>query len=117
MQVLQTVMMLNLSSIKAKLLENTEADGANVILKNATTTVPLQYLINFRRSFEMSLINCKIELKRKWTMYCVSSAAGNENDVNNNYNPNNIIFTIKYTKLYVPIVNLSAREAKSIKTS
>ena len=28
---------------KAKLLENTEADGDNVILKNATVAVPLKY--------------------------------------------------------------------------
>ena len=42
---------------KAKLLENTEADGANGILKNATNTVPLKYLSNFWRSLEMSLIN------------------------------------------------------------
>ena len=42
---------------KAKLLENTEADGANGILKNATNTVPLKYLSNFWRSLEMPLIN------------------------------------------------------------
>ena len=28
----------------------------------------------------MPLINCKIELKLKWTKYCVLSAAGNDND-------------------------------------
>ena len=32
---------------KAKLLGNTVADGANVILKNATIAVPLKYLSNF----------------------------------------------------------------------
>ena len=42
----------------------------------------------------MPLINCKVELKLKWTKYCVFSVAGNENEVNNN-NANNIIFTIK----------------------
>ena len=35
---------------KAKLLENTEADGTNVILRNATIAVPLKYLSNFWRS-------------------------------------------------------------------
>ena len=44
---------------KAKLLENTESDGANGILKNATTAVPLKYVSNFWRSLEMLLINCK----------------------------------------------------------
>ena len=50
---------------KAKLLEKTEADGKNEILKNATITVPLKYFGNFWRSLEMPLINYKIELKLK----------------------------------------------------
>ena len=50
---------------KAKLLGNKEDDGANGILKNATTTMSLKYLSNFWRSLEMSLINCKVELKLK----------------------------------------------------
>ena len=54
----------------------------------------------------MPLINCKVELKLKWTKYCVLSAAGADNT---NANPNNIIFTIKDTKLYVPVVTLSPR--------
>ena len=40
----------------------------------------------------MPLINCKVELKLKWTKYCVLSAAGADNA---NANPNNIIFSIK----------------------
>ena len=54
----------------------------------------------------MLLINCKVELKLNWTKYCVLSAAciGNANA-----NLNNIIFTIKNTKLYVPVITLSAR--------
>ena len=57
----------------------------------------------------MSSIDCKIELKLKWTKYCVLSANGNDN-VNDNDNANNIIFAIKDTKLYVPIVTWSARD-------
>ena len=71
-----------------KLLENTGADGANEILKNATIDVPLKYLGNFWGSIEMPLINCKIELKLKWTKHCVSSSAGADNV---NSNSNNII--------------------------
>ena len=56
---------------KAKLLEN-KADGPNGILKNATIAVPLKYLSNFWRSLEIPLINCKVELKLKWTKYCFS---------------------------------------------
>ena len=58
----------------------------------------------------MPLINCKVELKLKWTKYCVLSVAGNENDINNNDNANNIIFTIKDLKSYVPVLTLSARD-------
>ena len=46
---------------KAKLLGNSEADGANGILKNATITVSLKYLSNFWRLLGMTLINGKIE--------------------------------------------------------
>ena len=53
----------------------------------------------------MPLINCKVELKLKWTKYCILSVAGNENNINEN-----IIFTIKETKLYIPVVTLSARD-------
>ena len=56
---------------KAKLLGNTEPHGADKILKNTTIAVPLKYLSNFWRSFEMLLINCKVELKLKWTNHCV----------------------------------------------
>ena len=76
-------------------------------MRNAIIAVPLKYLSNFWRLLEMSLINCKVELKLKWTNYCVLSAAGTDN-VNGNDDDNNIIF-IKHTKLYVPVVTLSAR--------
>ena len=55
------------------------------------------------------MINCKVELKLKWTKYCVLSAAGNDND-NNNNNAKSIIFTIKDTKLYFSVVTLSERD-------
>ena len=44
----------------------------------------------------MSLITCKVELKLKWTKYCILSADGADN-VNGDANDNNIIFTIKDT--------------------
>ena len=57
---------------KAELLGNTEADGDNGILKNAATAVP--YVI-FGHHSNMTLINCKVDLKLKWTKFCVLSAA------------------------------------------
>ena len=96
---------------KAKLLENTETDGDNGILKNATITVSLKSLSNFWRSLKMPLINCKIKLKLKWRNYYVLSAAGAVNDDDKS---NNIIFTIKDTKLYIPVVTLSARDKQKL---
>ena len=58
----------------------------------------------------MPQINCKVELKPKWSKYCVLSAAGADNAITNS---NNIIFTIKHTKLSVPVVTLSARDNKN----
>ena len=59
----------------------------------------------------MLLINCKVELKLKWTKCCALFAAGNDNesDDDNDINANNIIFTIKNTKVSVSVVILSAR--------
>ena len=62
----------------------------------------------------MPFIDCQVELKLKWKKYCVFSADGTENDVNHNDNANNIIFTIKDTKLYVPVVTLSARDNQKL---
>ena len=97
----------------AKLLENTEADGAKEILKNATIAVSLKHLSNFWRSLKMPLINCKVELKIKWTKNCVSTASGADNA---NANFENIIFTIKDPMLYIPVVTISKRQSKTIKT-
>ena len=96
---------------KAKLLENTEADGGNGILKNATIAVQSKYLSNFLRSLEMLLINCKVKTTLKWTNYCVLSAAGAGNVSNMD---DKIIFTIKDTKLYVPVVTLSTRDNQKL---
>ena len=61
----------------------------------------------------MPLVNCKVELKLKWKKYCVLFVAGNKNQFNNN-NANNIIFTIKDTKLYVLVVILSAKDNEKL---
>ena len=63
----------------AELLENTEDYGANGILESETIAVSLKYISNFWRSLEMPLINCKVELKLKWTKHCVLFAAGADN--------------------------------------
>ena len=82
--------------------------------------MPLKYLYKYLYLyFEITrkpLINCKVELKLKWTKYCVLSAAGNENPVDNdnNHNANKIIFAIKDTKLYVPVVTFTTRDNQKL---
>ena len=49
------------------------------------------------------------------TKHCVLSVLGNEND-NANADSNNVVFTIKDTELYVPVVTLSARSLYQQKT-
>ena len=73
-----------------------------------TIAVPLKCLSNFWRSLDIPLINCKVELKLQWTKFFVLSEAGADNV--NYRDSNNIILTIKDTKLYVPAVTLSARD-------
>ena len=96
---------LNLSKFKTKLLKNSETDGANGI------TLSLEHLSNFWGSVEMPLITWKVELKPKWTKHCVLSAAGVDNTA---ANLDNIIFTVKDTKLYVPVATWLARDNEKL---
>ena len=61
--------------------------------------VPLKYLRNFRRTLEMPLINCKINLILAWSADCVV--------VNTEVSNQGATFEITETKLYVPAVTLS----------
>ena len=67
----------------------------------------------FLKSLEMPLINLKVKSKLRWWKHCVLSVLGNEND-NDNEDPSIIVFTIKDTKLYVPVVTLSAKDNKKL---
>ena len=73
--------------------------------KNVEIMVPLKYLSNFWRTLEMPQINCEISLQLNLSRICIIAAG-----TTNNQNP---IFQINDTKLYVPVVTLSAH--KSIK--
>ena len=104
---------------KAKLLGSTVAqptpNQANGILKNATIAMPLKNLSNFWRSLKMPVINWKIELKLKWPKYCTLYV--NDNDVNDNDNASNSVFTIKDTKCSSCNNFRSKRQSKFIRTS
>ena len=67
----------------------------SIRLKRETVAVPSKYLSNYWSLLEISLINCKIELKLRLTKNWVLAVSGAENT---NADSNNIIFNIKVTK-------------------
>ena len=56
----------------------------------------------------MPLINYKVEFKFRWTEYRVFFVLGKEND-NANADSNNVVFTLKDTKLYLSVATLSSK--------
>ena len=69
--------------------------------KNIEIMVPLNYLSNFWRTLEVSLINCEINLILTWSANCVISNAA-ENQA--------ATFAITDTKLYVATLALSTQD-------
>ena len=76
--------------------------------------MPLKYLSNFWRILNIPLINCEVELILTWFKNCVLiDKLTRDADYNANPivyeidNPENAIFQITDTKLYVPVVTLS----------
>ena len=61
------------------------------------------------KPLKIPFINCKVESKVKWIKHRVLSVDVNENNINQDADDYNIIFTIKDIKSYVPIVTLSAK--------
>ena len=84
----------------------------NNLIRN--DAVSLKYLSNFWRNLNTPLINCEVELILTWFKHCVLIDKLSRDD---NYNvnpivyeidnPENAIFQITDTKLYVPVVSLS----------
>ena len=87
-------MLLHLNT-KQVIIGNTENNGRKNGLKIA---VPLKHLSNLRRSLEMLLINCKVELSLKWCESCLITVA------------NTPTFKITDAKLHVPIVTFSVED-------
>ena len=92
-----------LSSFKYKVnLLGNPVVANNVARLNVKVIVPLKYLINFSRSLEMPLINCKIKLNLTWKKECVLSTDDDDDD-----EADNPVFIINDAKLYVPVVTLA----------
>ena len=70
-----------------------------IVIKNAEIKVPLKYLSNFRRTLEMLLFDCEINLILAWSDKCV---------LTNDTKATTLAKTD--TKLYVPVVTLSTQD-------
>ena len=79
----------------------TSQTGDNGRMDNVEIMVPLKYLSNFCRTIEMPLINYEVELILTWSANCVI--------IYTDVADQNLIFTIRETNLYVPVVTLSTQ--------
>ena len=86
----------------------------NLTKNDVKFVVPLKYLSNFWRSLNIPPINCEIELILTWfKTFVLINKATREADYDANPviyeidNPEDAIFEITDTKLYVPVVTLS----------
>ena len=86
----------------------------NLTKNNVKIVVPLKYLSNFWRSLNIPLINCEVELIFTWFKNCVLIKKSTKDaDYNADAivceidNPEDAIFQITDTKLYVLVVNLT----------
>ena len=86
----------------------------NLTKNDVKIIVTLKHLSNFWRSLNILLIYCEVELIFTWFKNCVlidKSTREADYDADPNVyqidNPENAIFEIKDTKLYVPVVTLS----------
>ena len=91
-------------------------DANNEGTKEVEIAVPLKYLGNFWRALDIPLINREVSLTLNWSANCVITslkqrliaAAEGTNPEQRDGSPKNATFKIKDTKLYVPVVTLSA---------
>ena len=110
------------SSIKGKTSNANQENGENAEQNNTKTKKLLFRLTNVWRTSDMPLINCEVSLTLAWSENCVL------NDITTQaaraaqgYNPaklaikspRNATFKLTGTKLYVPVVTLSAEDDKN----
>ena len=88
----------NSESFKSKIkITGKTPDDFNT--KDVEIIVSLKYLSNFWKTLEMPLINCEVNLILTWSKDCVITNSEGEEK-----------FAITETKLYVPVVTLSAKD-------
>ena len=100
---------------KASILgKATDADGGNDrSLKKCKNSSTFKIFIQFFRSLEMPLINCKIPFELNWNNNCVMYGADTYAGGDNNNN-RETTFQIINTKFYVPFATLSTKDSENL---
>ena len=82
------------------------------LVKKVEIVVPLKHLSNFWRNLDMPLINCEVSLNLTWSEKCVITSLEKREITNTrkDSSPTSATFKITDTKLYVPVVTLSAKD-------
>ena len=84
--------------------------------KKVEIALPLKHLSNFWKTLDIPLVNCEVSLALSWSANCAITnlenrlliAAHGDNPAVYDDSPTKTTFKIKDTKLYVPVVTLSA---------
>ena len=88
-----------LFKFKSIITDNTNSAG----IPNVKIVVPLKYLSNFWRTFEMPLINCEVNRDLDWSENCVIWEIERATT-----------FAMTSAKLYVPIVTLPTQDNSNL---
>ena len=96
----------NNNSILFNFKERITGQTGNNVTKNANIVVPLKYVSNFRRTLEMSLISCEINLILTWSVNCLLVAGAVANQAPT--------FTVTDTKLHVPLEEINSGFKRTI---
>ena len=97
---------------KTKLIGSTRDNASKL---NPEIVVPLKYLSNIRRPFDMSFINCEIELDLSWSKECIISEISRTTEIRGNNRvtateTTGATFQINIVNLHVWVVFLSIND-------
>ena len=94
------------------LVDNPNYDRNKRGTKEVEIAVTLKNVGNFWNGLHIPLINCEVSLALSWSETCVITSMEKKilvaGQPNRGDSPTNVVFNIKDTKLYVPVVTLPA---------
>ena len=101
-----------ITNADGNVVDNPAYDVNKIGTKEVEIVVPLKYLIDFWRNFDMLLINCEISLTLTQPADCVINSMEKRaiTATRRDGSPTGATFKITDTKQYVPVVTLSTEE-------